>query len=42
VLDARPADAVREAVDDLADAPERLGADEADTAGASRAVVGRN
>ncbi len=42
VLDPRPADAVREAVDDLADAPERLGADEADTAGASRAVVGRN
>ena len=42
VLDARPPAAVREAIAELADAPERLGAAEADTAGASRAVVGRN
>jgi acyl-CoA dehydrogenase family protein 9 len=42
VLDPRPASAVREAEAALAAAPERLDADEADTAGASRAVVGRN
>jgi alkylation response protein AidB-like acyl-CoA dehydrogenase len=42
VLDARPADVVREAEATLDDAPERLAGDEADTAGAGPAAVGRN
>jgi acyl-CoA dehydrogenase family protein 9 len=42
VLDARTPEALREAESALADAPERLGGTEADTAGASAAVVGRN
>jgi acyl-CoA dehydrogenase family protein 9 len=42
VLDARPAAQVREAVAELADAPERLTGDEADTAGVGAGEVGRN
>lgn len=42
VLDARPASAVREAEAESAGAPERLSGDEAGTAGAGAAAVGRN
>lgn len=42
VLDARPAAQVQEAVAELAEAPERLTGDAADTAGAGAGEVGRN